>query len=68
MRLLTSAKNIVLNTDSPVHCPDPSEYRPELLDSTVGKDKEQFRTYDVQVCVVIRTLLPVLSNHRMVRT
>ncbi|XP_065890501.1 inositol oxygenase-like [Dysidea avara] len=48
MKLLTSAKNIILSTDSPVYCPDPSEYRPELLDSTVGKDKEQFRTFDVQ--------------------
>jgi len=54
MKLLTSAKNIVLSSDSPVYCSDPSEYRPELLDSTVGKEKEQFRTFDIQVCMYAR--------------
>ena len=49
MKLLTKSKS-VKNPDSPLYCPDPSDYRPELLTQSLGKEKEQFRTYESQVC------------------
>ena len=42
----------VTNSDSPVYCPDPSDYRPELLAQSLGKQKEQFRQYEYQVRLV----------------
>ena len=48
MKILTKSKNIK-NPDSPIHCSDPSDYRPELLSLSLGKEKERFRTYEFEV-------------------